>query len=308
MLDQTIGLLGRIRRAYQRQKALPQFVAQHEGELKSLVAIIDVIDAEETLRTAEVGVELARLKEVGEKLFKLLTELHPKIKTSVQQFAHQLTNGSSDESKLSNIMNELAHVKSMLLLRIQVTNVGVMRDVQKRLVANTKVIERVDEFLREEIEGCEGLRIARLLQGRRPSSKCFLPTHKTPGPDRLDDDTILLTPADMRSLRDAVDGEDSGDETLVEDFGSERSESPPKRVSTERIILRNMAKDQALQINAAIGEDIWKEIDRIAIEDNVASNDAIQINHSNTLEVTLAMVKVRYEMTTATNKRVGIAC
>ncbi|OAL01576.1 hypothetical protein IQ06DRAFT_125905 [Phaeosphaeriaceae sp. SRC1lsM3a] len=287
LLDQTIGLLGRIRRAYQRQKALPQFVAQHEGELKSLVAIIDVIDAEETLRTAEVGVELARLKEVGEKLFKLLTELHPKIKTSVQQFAHQLTNGSSDESKLSNIMNELAHVKSMLLLRIQVTNVGVMRDVQKRLVANTKVIERVDEFLREEIEGCEGLRIARLLQGRRPSN----------------DDTILLTPADMRSLRDAVDGEDSGDETLVEDSGSERSEFSPKRVSTERIILRNMAKDQALQINAAIGEDIWKEIDRIAIEDNVASNDAVQINHSNTLEVTLALLKVTYEMRTATNKR-----
>jgi hypothetical protein len=58
-----------------------------------------------------------------------------------------------------------------LLLRIQVANVGVMRDVQQGLVANTEVIARVDSFLKEEVSGCDGLRIARLLQGRHPSSK-----------------------------------------------------------------------------------------------------------------------------------------
>jgi len=176
ILDQTIGLLGRIRKAYQRQKALPDIFAQHESELNSLRSIVGVIEDEETLHTAEVSLELVRLKEVEDKLFEFLSDLKPKLKNSVQQFAHLLIKGSRDESKLCNIMNELAQVKSMLLLRIQVANVGVMRDVREELVANTEIISRVDQLLREEIVDCEGLKIARLLQelqlqGRRPSGE-----------------------------------------------------------------------------------------------------------------------------------------
>lgn len=69
LLDQTTGLLGRIRKAYHRQKALPDIFAQHESELNSLKSIICVIDEEETLQTAEVNLELSRLKDVEEKLF-----------------------------------------------------------------------------------------------------------------------------------------------------------------------------------------------------------------------------------------------
>jgi hypothetical protein len=112
-----------------------------------------------------------------------------------------------------------------------------------------------------------------------------------------------LTDADLDSLRDAADDEDSSDETLVGDSDSDRPERGQKRASTERIILRNMAKDQALQINAAIGKDIWKEIDRIVIKDNVASNGAVQINHSNTLEVTLALLEATNDVRIATTNR-----
>jgi hypothetical protein len=167
LLDQAIRVLGRIRKARQRQKALLDNLAQHESELSSIKAMIDIIVDEESLRTASVLGEVVRLRDVQDKLVKLLEQLDPRPKTSVQQFSHQLMNGSSDDSKMLAIMNELGQVKSMLLLRIQ----GVMRDVQQRLVANTEVIARVDQFLKEELSGCEGLRIARLLQGRRPSSK-----------------------------------------------------------------------------------------------------------------------------------------
>jgi hypothetical protein len=126
------------------------------------------------LQTASVAAELTRLKKVQCKLVKLLEELDPKRKGTAQQFARQLTKGSSDEKRLGEIMNELGQVKAMLLLRIQVANVGVMRNMEKRLVANTEVIMRVDQFLREEVDGCEGLRIARLLKGRLPSSEVSL--------------------------------------------------------------------------------------------------------------------------------------
>ena len=170
LLDQSIRVLGRIRKAHQRQKALLDVLTQYESELNSVRAMIGIIEDEEDLRTAHVCSEVMRLKDVQEKLAKLLEKLDPRLKKPVHQFAHQLTKGSSDESKLTGIMSEVGQVKSMLLLRIQVANVGVMRDVQQGLVANTEVIERVDQFLREEVGGCEGLKIARLLQGRDPSS------------------------------------------------------------------------------------------------------------------------------------------
>jgi hypothetical protein len=171
LLEQAFRVLGRLRKAHARQKALVDVLAHHEGELASVKAIIGIIDDEEDLRTASVTSELIRLKVVQSKLVKLLEELDPKPRGPAQQFVRQLTKGSSDEGRLSSIMTELGQVKSMLLLRIQVANVGVMHNMEKRLVANTEVIERIDQFLREEIGGCKGLRIARLLKGRLPSSK-----------------------------------------------------------------------------------------------------------------------------------------
>ena len=99
------------------------------------------------------------------KLSEFLEELDPKPKGRVNQFARQFVHGSADEKKLCDIMNEVAHVKAMLLLRIQVADVGVMRTIGKQLVANAEVIQRIDQFLREQVDDCKGLRIARLLKG-----------------------------------------------------------------------------------------------------------------------------------------------
>jgi hypothetical protein len=205
-------------------------------------------------------------------------------------------NGSSDDSKMLAIMNELGQVKSMLLLRIQVANVGVMRDVQQRLVANTEVIARVDQFLKEELSGCEGLRIARLLQGRRPSSKYPCLRYGLKYLTGTDDGTIRLTSADWRSLRDAADDQNSDDETLVDDSDSSTGSETKRRASIERIVLNNMARDQAIQINAPLGKDIWKNVDRTVIKNNTAENDAVQINYINTLEDTMALMTHRSEL------------
>jgi hypothetical protein len=107
---------------------------------------------------------------------------------------------------------------------------------------------------------------------------------------RIDDGTVPLTSADLRSLRNEGDRDDSEDETVVNDSDSSTGSSTRKRVSTSRIILRNMAKQQALQINAAVGDDIWKNISRLEIKDNIAEDQAIQINHGNTLEVVMALI------------------
>jgi hypothetical protein len=286
-VEQAFRVLSRLRKAHERQKALVDVLHRHENELNSVKTIIGIIDDEEELQTPTVATELYRLKDVQCKLVKLLETLDPKPRGRVNQLARQFAHGSADERKLCVVMDELSHVKATLLLRIQVANVGVMRTMEKQLVANAEVIQRIDQFLREEVGNCKGLRIAQLLKGRRPSSKRRPIIISKASLTTVDDGTVPLTQADLESLTSEDSGEDSGDETLVDD-----SESSLRNASdtTERIILRNTALQQALQINAALGEDIWKHMSRLVVKDNRADGQTVQLNHAITLEAfTLAM-------------------
>lgn len=102
---------------------------------------------------------------------------------------------------------------------------------------------------------------------------------------------MLLTDSDLRALaRDVNDEDDSGDETLVDDNDVAEREMPSKM---ERIILRNCARHQALQINAAVGEDIWKHMTTLVVKDNVAEDQAVQINYGATLDVTMQLIGVQ---------------
>lgn len=105
-----------------------------------------------------------------------------------------------------------------------------------------------------------------------------------------DDNVIPLTAADLRLLEREYDGEDSGDETLVDGSENPSQESFVKR---ERIILRNTARNQALQINAAVGEDIWKDVGRLVIKDNMAEDEAMQFNHGMELDVALSFIEIQ---------------
>lgn len=171
LVEQAFRILARLRKAHERQKGLVDVLTRHENELRSIKAIIGIIDDEDDLKTPSVAEELVRLQDVQTRLAKLLETLDPKTRSKVNQIARQFVQGSADEKKLSDIMNDLMHVKTMLLLRIHLVNVGVVANVEKGLVANAVVIQRIDESLREHVYNCEGLRIARLLKGRRPSGE-----------------------------------------------------------------------------------------------------------------------------------------
>lgn len=122
-----------------------------------------------------------------------------------------------------------------------------------------------------------------------------------------DDGTVPLTLADLKSLNGEDDGEDSADETLVEDSDSKSDSTPKNQAKTERIILRNSARHQALQINAALGEDIWKGIDRLVIKDNVVQDQAVQVNHGTTLEAALLLLDRQDERIAAARQRASRA-
>jgi len=262
LVEQAFRIFDRLRRANARQKALAEVLARHRSELESIKTIIGIIDDEEDLQIPTVATELVRLQAVQNKLAELLETLDPKTASKVNQLARQLVHGSADEKKLGTIMDELVQVKTLLILRIQVAHIGVIRTIGKEAVVNAEVIKRIDAFLREHIPNCEGLRIARLLKGRSPSN----------------DGTMPLTLAELKALDKEIngDGEDSGDETLVDDSETSPRELP---VKTERIITRNTARNQALQVNAALEQDMWKDINRLKIQDNVAEDQSCQVNY-----------------------------
>ncbi|KAB2107682.1 hypothetical protein AG0111_0g4670 [Alternaria gaisen] len=61
-------------------------------------------------------------------------------------------------------------------------------------------------------------------------------------------------------------------DTLVDD-----AETAPRDLSikTERITARNIARNQALRINAALEEDLWKDVNHLNIHDNVADANPV---------------------------------
>lgn len=130
-----------------------------------------MIEDEEGLQTPSVIAELLRLCDAQTRLAKVLNKLDPKEKNRVNQMAHQLVQGSSDERIMSAIMDQVGHAKTSLLLHIQIASVREVGNVEKRLVADAVVIQRIDESLREHLKTCEGLQIARLLEGRRLAGK-----------------------------------------------------------------------------------------------------------------------------------------
>ena len=170
LLEAAIRILRRLRKAHERQKTLAETLERHECQLQSIKVIIGIIEDEETLQTAKVRFEVVRMNGVEDKLVRLLKELDNGSRRAVTQFTYQLVHGSSEEKRLGKIMDELCHIKSDLLLHIQVANVGVMRTVENKLVANAEAIERIDRFLRDELGDGVGLKIAGLVKGRRPSS------------------------------------------------------------------------------------------------------------------------------------------
>jgi len=172
MVETAIRIVRRMAKAYEAQKDLAGTLIRYKSELESVKAIIGAIHDEKTLQTASVKAELLRLKNIEDKLLQHLEQLDTARRGALKEFAHQFMHGSSDEKKLAAFMSELGHVKAALLLCVQVASVGVIRGVGNDLVANAEVVNRIDRFLKDELGEGAGLKIAKLLKGRRPSSTC----------------------------------------------------------------------------------------------------------------------------------------
>jgi ethanolamine utilization protein EutP (predicted NTPase) len=264
LLESAILILGRLRKAFERQKELVAVLDKHDAELNNLKSLIQAVKDEKDLQTKAVGSELENLGVIETELVNYLDKIDTRGKGKMHQLAHQLVHGSKEEKKLAKIMEELNHGKLELFLRIQIASVGVISIVGDAVIANAETINRIDRCLRELFGEGKGLKIAKLLKDGYPQG---LPLHHRPkSVHRLrsvdQDGMVSLKRADVEAL-----GNDESSKKSKYRTGSSTHEKV-------RQILRNTAVGQSVMITTPVGEDVWEHMDRIEINDNSALDNS----------------------------------
>ena len=139
-------------------------IERHNEELQGIESVMQVVRREECLQTAAVVSELVKIEDLSQELLTLLKRLDPGDKSLPRQIAHQLGSGSKDEADLDNILKRINTAKTNLLVHIQVAGVGLSRDGQNNIVANTAEISKLDQTIKTLLGDEWGLKIASLIQ------------------------------------------------------------------------------------------------------------------------------------------------
>lgn len=187
LLETAIRILGRLRKAYERQKDAARLFDAHTDEIKDLKTMIQIVEDEDSLQTANVTAEILKLRAVEDRLIEWLKRADPRGRSVAHQFSHHLFNGSKEEKRLTEIMADLSRIKADLCMRIQLSSVGVMKNMEKEFVANVEIIKHIDETLIEMFGPNGGLKIVHVLEGRSPRGNVPHPCHGFSRPSERDD-------------------------------------------------------------------------------------------------------------------------
>ncbi|KAI9690728.1 MAG: hypothetical protein M1820_009859 [Bogoriella megaspora] len=262
LIETAFQIIKRLRQAYERQKESAALLDSLSEEILSIGKIVSIVEDEDALQTANVSAVLIKLRMTEDNLVNWLKKADPGKKGLMRQSLYQLVHGSKEYKILGEIKDELTRVKSDLSITIQVAHVGVTWTAKLEIVANNKIIRRVNKRLVKLFGKDGGLKIADLLEHRSPR----------------DDGLFQLSEADLASLNSGDDLSSAGSEIEVSN-----AEMPPD--TNNRIIIGNSTKAQALMINGPIGEDMWRDISYLRIENNTAEGNSTMVNHATSFEV-----------------------
>jgi len=117
-----------------------------------------------------VTLELLNMEGLARRLNEALGDVGRE-RSAVRQVFHQLMHGKRDQGVLAGLMGEMNRSNVALTLFVSVAHVGVSRATGQGLVADRKVIRRIDRTLQDVLGRGKGLRIAGLVKGRSPESR-----------------------------------------------------------------------------------------------------------------------------------------
>ncbi|RAL64619.1 hypothetical protein DID88_001652 [Monilinia fructigena] len=260
LLESAIGLFERVRKTYNDEKKSTEVLGNYVFEIQRILAILELVENEADLRTAAVLSEIENIRKIAEKLVGSLERMMPGEKGQIRRFAHQFAHGSREQEALVDLMDRLNRAKSNLALNLHVAHVGITRVVGDNFTINIDILNRIDKLLRNVFGEDGGLKIANLVKDRPLEDDGFVHVNSGEFIPSMDDDNL--------------------------------KESHPKDANSiaSRIVLRNVTKEQAFQINGPIGERGWREVNQLEICDNEASGSSLQINHAVSEELFLQLL------------------
>jgi hypothetical protein len=170
-------LFNTIKNAVNSVRDLPKVIDKHTKELKRIKDLVNLIQAEQALRTLAVGAAAEHVQDGAEKLRQRLELLKKHSETSkVEQVIRAFISGSN-ESKVEKIMKELVEAKLGLVANMLVVNVGLTQGVDKSLKVNTATIQRVNDLIQERLgDNTKSLKLAERMKGRAANGE-LLPLH-----------------------------------------------------------------------------------------------------------------------------------
>ncbi len=147
-----------------------ELVEKHFAVLSRTKTMIELVEAEEALRTPNVRDVVLRLVQVGESLQSQLNKMAVK-RSCVRGFIRQVISGQDNEEALQRILRDLESTKHDLSVHIQLANVGLTQGVDKALQINTAVVEAVNKQIQTKLGPAHSLRITKLLENRPSNSE-----------------------------------------------------------------------------------------------------------------------------------------
>ncbi|KAF7943340.1 hypothetical protein EAE96_011267 [Botrytis aclada] len=218
-----------------------QIPESHIVEIKKILEILNIVINEADLRTPAVLSE---------------TETIRKIATELKRNLEVMVSGEKSQTYRSNLQSlQGMSTKAMALLELAKSNLGVGLNAAHlevtRLVSDKiDTLNRVDELL----------------------SNVF-------GDDRgIGSTSVAKKSQSQKNGLVQIKGGFIPARTSSDDVAPEMVENAER--GFRRIILNNVAREKAVQINAPIGEKGWREAFQLEIRDNEATGNSIQINHA----------------------------
>lgn len=267
LLELSIRLADRAITAYEDAKTLSDKIARHQSDLRRIKSIVDLVQEEEALQTANVSSELQSMNGIAQRLKDALTTISRE-RGAARQLLRQFARGKRDKDMLSEIMDDMNRSTNALTLFISIAHVGVSRATGAGLVADREIIGRIDESLQELLGIGRGLKIARLLDGQRNSVDGILPPRLGAAAEARE---VPITEADLLEMDKQIQSVSSTDEDKISEVaGSFESEN--------LIINKNYAQDQSRMINGVLGQRDWIAGSKITIVGNKTRDEAVMFN------------------------------
>ncbi|KAF5592322.1 uncharacterized protein FSUBG_10217 [Fusarium subglutinans] len=152
-IDQSLKLIRRVSTAIEIHKNGRKDLEFIFNDLFSIAQVIELVQTIEEIRTKGVLKALANMLKHAEKLDDHIQQVKKKSSTgsSLRRAAHHFMTGPEDLEHTTRVVNELASLKTTLILHIQVAHVGlvVQNDQDKR--ANPGCTHMLDSSLLHEV-------------------------------------------------------------------------------------------------------------------------------------------------------------